>query len=217
MSSIKIIRLGYVLILLNIPDLFAEQKDSLSYFPLVPGTVKTYDSNHGEVTVKTLQDSGESRFISVFKVSFVNSKEYLLKTNEGVFCQNRSTKALLKSDNFYYEPLMPTFLFPVEAGKRWDWEGSKVSGGKQLKVKLTVEIIGEDSVSVPAGDFICIKLNRQLECEDGSKEFFTQWLAPGVGVVKAEGKMEGTGITGFVQKLFGAGNLNMKLKSLKNI
>ena len=68
-----------------------------------------------------------------------------------------------------------------------------------LGTKLVVDseyrdwrVVGNETISTPAGVFDCVKLEGFLSFKDGitsvepSKEYITMWLARGVGIVRYE-------------------------------
>jgi hypothetical protein len=65
----------------------------------------------------------------------------------------------LRSGDTEYSPFYPAFQFPLETGKKWSgrvtYEGG---GGITLTHQVTVEVIGWERVTVPAGTFDAIKI-----------------------------------------------------------
>ena len=96
-------------------------------------------------------------------------------------------------------------------GKKWTWEGFEIADGDTGRLTITGEALGEELVTTPIGEFNCLKIKLNIESEHGSKNTVTEWLAPGIGVVKFHAALEGTGLTAFLQDIFGLDELTFDL------
>ena len=54
----------------------------------------------------------------------------------------------------------------------------------------------------------------KIVSEHGSKNTVTEWLAPGIGVVKFHALLEGKGLTAFLQDLLGLDELTFDLNGV---
>lgn len=59
------------------------------------------------------------------------------------------------------------------------WEGRVFQGGTE-----TVTFKGEETVSVPAGQFQALLIEHHLRYDNGKEDFLRYWYAPNVGMVK---------------------------------
>jgi len=187
-----------------------------NYYPLVVGSEWKYDTNRGEMKIKIIAGEEKNTVVSVWEVSGVTSKEYFFETDKGIMCTGREMYILFLGDSYKYSPALPRFSFPLYPGKKWKWKGKKhKSENEVINAELQAEVYKKEKVSVTAGSFDCIKVRINISDDEKSKEDFNQWLAPGVGMVKGEGVIAGSGILGFLSKLFGGGRILMELKSYK--
>jgi hypothetical protein len=76
--------------------------------------------------------------------------------------------------------------FPIKVGDKWDFEYSR--NGPVTGQKGTTTVLGEEEVSVPAGKFKAVKLERVIIAQDGKALdkplVITVWFAKGIGRVK---------------------------------
>jgi len=116
----------------------------------------------------------------------------------------------------YPEPVLRLPL-PLQVGKKWAWEGFEIVDGDTGRLMIRGEALGEEVVITPVGEFNCLKIQLKIDSEQGSKNTVTEWLAPGVGVVKFHALLEGTGLTAFLQDIFGLDELTFDLTSFEEI
>lgn len=89
-------------------------------------------------------------------------------------------------------PFYPNFSFPLWIGKTWagkvDFSSSK-GAGDQLTAKLTARVVGWESVTVPAGNFLALKIEMKGQYQGMQLHFSwplwgeiedTVWYAPEV-------------------------------------
>lgn len=74
-------------------------------------------------------------------------------------------------------PPQPLFMWPMEAGRRWEHRGTYEDRSGQRQVIDTFTISGPELVEVPAGRFETMKVVREGAAGD-SDEY---WFAPAVG------------------------------------
>ena len=76
------------------------------------------------------------------------------------------------------------FPLPAAVGDRWDYDADY--GLTQVHHSGSIEAI--ESIQVPAGEFVCVKV-RTIGKTDGAIVLeWTSWYAPGVGLVREEAK-----------------------------
>ena len=83
----------------------------------------------------------------------------------------------------------PTYDFPLTAGKSWSTRVYAVNpvNGKRARVRVDGDVVGTEQVSVPAGSFDTIKIQRRVYAGDfeGPRSethiVETEWYAPALG------------------------------------
>jgi hypothetical protein len=71
---------------------------------------------------------------------------------------------------------------PLVAGAKWNWSGKNVT---QSEMTEETQVIGPETVTVPAGTFRAIKMVSKV-AEGPALKTITTWYADGVGMVKTE-------------------------------
>ena len=87
-----------------------------------------------------------------------------------------------------YTPFLKEYVFPLDAGKKWDGSADKMlfSNGKHAKFFLTGEVVAFEKVTVPAGTFDAYKVNIVLDATGTDEDaqigntVETYWYAPSV-------------------------------------
>lgn len=74
-------------------------------------------------------------------------------------------------------PPQPLFMWPMEAGRRWEHRGTYEDRSGQREVVDTFTILGPEVVEVPAGRFEAMKVVREGAAGDADE----YWFAPEVG------------------------------------
>jgi hypothetical protein len=77
------------------------------------------------------------------------------------------------------------------------------------------EVLGQEKVFTPYGEFDCVKIRQHVKSENGSDNILTEWFAPNVGLVKSHTILEGSGITGFIQNVLGYDEVTFELAAVK--
>lgn len=181
----------------------AEEAISLrEHFPLGEGLAWRYDSNLGEVR-SSVAVAGDRVTVDSRSPRLDIVQEYLISP-EGLFLTSARSKAFLYSSRRTYHPFLLRFPAAVRIGQSWKWEGKEVVDRKNI-IESRVEgmVEGRETVTVPAGEFDCLKVNVKTVSSDGTVSTSTQWLASGVGIVKAEVGIDAGGFTGFIISLLG--------------
>jgi len=71
------------------------------------------------------------------------------------------------------------YPLPLKEGMAFEYESTKG--------KVRARVVGTEAVEVPAGKFACLVIVREKEA-GGRKKTEKEWMAPGVGMVKAAGE-----------------------------
>ena len=74
--------------------------------------------------------------------------------------------------------------------------------------------MGWEKIMVPAGEFHCLKVTFTSVSDDGTTSSSTQWLARGVGIVKADIAVDAGGLTGFIIALLGFDTYQLELTEM---
>jgi hypothetical protein len=203
-----------------LPDTTRVMKESLlpdttaDYFPLSEGNEWIYKSNLGKYVITVKKGNLPDEYIYISKVKGTKTEAFLVVGSSAIVCRKQKTRIYLYKEESSYKPYLIRYLLPIKKGKKFSWNGTKIRGRKNIISELTGEIDAEKhTVEVPAGEFECLKLHTSYICDDGTQQYFTQWLAPDVGIVKMESKMAGKkiGVLGQMQKIFKINSMDMEL------
>ena len=74
-------------------------------------------------------------------------------------------------------PPQPWFMWPLEVGRRWEYQGRYEDQERQEQVRESYTVLGVEQVQVPAGTFWAFKVGR--EGAGGSSDQY--WYAPDIG------------------------------------
>ncbi len=193
----------------------AEETISLrEHFPLEDGFSWRYDSNLGEVNTsvaikgdRIIVDS-RSRRLDIIQV-------YLLSP-EGVLLTSAHSDTFLFSSTRTYHPFLLRFPAEIRIGQTWEWEGKEVVERKSIiKSRVRGSVQGKEKITVPAGEFDCLKVKVTTWSDDGTVSISTQWLASGVGIVKAEVGIDAGGLSGMIIALLGFDTYFLELVEMR--
>ncbi|HJZ90194.1 MAG TPA: hypothetical protein VKE40_04935 [Gemmataceae bacterium] len=153
------------------------------YYPTTVGTRLVYDLDNGDselaLRIVAVEEKGAEKVVTV---------EQRGATRWLAFEQISISEKGLREVEHFGQVSEPWYLlkFPIKAGDKWDVEWSQKPGidGK----KGTVTVIDEEEVTVPAGKFKAVKVERVYTEENGKaldKPFkVSVWFAKGIGRVK---------------------------------
>ena len=150
----------------------SQATDGVLYHPVTTGARWVYrwtgegrPAAHEVRVVTTVEKDDEAWFITVArKEEQVDLTEQTLRVSRGGL-----TRVAIGGDKLT-EPL-PLFTLPPRPGERWE------SGANTTSVR------GVERVRVPAGSFDAVRVERYMPLS-GTDIYFTDWYAPGTGVVK---------------------------------
>jgi hypothetical protein len=185
------------LLLAFVPFLAAMVAHADPLLPTAEGTTWEYVSTESltgappvrsVVTVrvgKQLFDGKEVAKFDTLSNNVVSKTELLSVDANGVACLARSGK---DGKIAKLNPPEPIIASPLKVGASWELE-SEVMG---IKMHQHFSVVGEENVTVPAGDFRAF----HLQCEDSSLMSIKldRWFAPGTGVVKETTVVRGPGM-----------------------
>ncbi len=172
------------------------------HFPLEENLGWRYNSNLGEVKSTVIVENerltidSRSRRLDIVQ-------NYILAP-EGVFLTSAESRAFLYFSRRTYHPYFLRFPAEIPIGRTWEWKGKEVMDRKKIVESRAQGVIeGREKVTVPAGEFDCLRVTVETVSDDGTVSSSTQWLAPRVGIVKAEVEIEAGGISGLLISLLG--------------
>lgn len=183
----------------------------LDHFPLKNGLRWKYDSNLGEVVSWMVLTGKRCTLIS--RAPHLKIKQELLLSKEGVLMTGGESKIYFFTTRRVYRPPLLRFPIPLAVGRSWSWQGKEIVNGKPMNCKMDGVMEGRETIRVPAGEFHCLKVKVTTVSDDGTSSS-TQWLAPGVGVVKAVIEIDAGGLTGFLMRLLGLDEFRLELKEM---
>jgi DUF3108-like len=189
-----------------------EEISIIDHFPLVDGLKWKYESNMGEV-VSWVTVTGD-QYTVTSESSPLDIKQVFRLTPEGLILIEAEMDTWLTSDRRTYLPSLLRFPLSVTVGEEWLWEGKEVLDDDIINSVVKGKIIGWDNITVPAGTYRCLNVLITTTSDDGTTTSSTQWLAPGIGIVKAEIAVDAGGFSGFVIALLGFDTYNLELEEI---
>ena len=159
-------------------------KPAADYFPLRVGDSWTYrnTADDSQYTLKVLAEEPDSSGVTRYQVELRAGAIVLKlfsKTDQWVLLHaERYTEH--EGLEAKYEPPKNYLPNPLKPGFKWSWNGHDYT---QSEVSEKSEVIGFESVTVPAGKFKAMKVVSQVT---GGSALMTKtyWYAEGVGLVK---------------------------------
>jgi len=191
-----------------------EKQFGFEYFPLNTDVSYLYDSNAGD-TEAGVNPNGKE-LVLTYDAGSISYEQQFFKGEDGIYLTRTESSAFLffGTKVTYPEPVLRLPL-PLQVGKKWKWEGFEIVDGDTGRLTIEGEALAEEIVTTPVGEFSCLKIQLKIESEIGSKNTVTEWLAPGIGVVKFHALLEGTGLTAFLQDLLGLDELTFDLTGVE--
>ena len=184
-------------------------------FPLRDGLTWRYETNLGE-TVSWMTVTGGGCLV-VSESPHLTVRQFLRVTDEAVLLLEGESETLVTRDRRIYRPPMLRLPLRVRVGQCWSWEGEEIlKDGEVMRSRVEGMIEGEETVRVPAGEFSCLRVKMTTNSSDGTESSSTQWLAPGVGVVKGAVEIKPGGFTGFIIRLLGMDRFTLELKEMSS-
>ena len=184
----------------------------LDHFPLVDGLKWRYESNMGEVT-SWVTVTGD-QYTVTSESSPLDIKQVFRLTPEGLILIEAEMDTWLTSDRRTYLPSLLRFPLTVTVGEEWIWEGKELVDDDIINSVVKGKIVGWESITVPAGTYRCLNVLITTTSDDGTTTSSTQWLAPGVGIVRADIAVDAGGFSGFIITILGFDTYNLELAEI---
>ncbi len=185
------------------------------YFPFDTEKIYHFDSNVGDTQAEF--KSFEDGVILTFDAPNMEYRQTLVKETNGVFLKRTEVNAFIffGNDIRYVEPVL-RIPIPLKEGASWEWHALETEDEDTTKLVIRGEVLGTEKIFTKLGEFDCVKIRQHVKSENGSDNTLTEWFAPKVGLVKSHAVLEGTGITGFIQSIFGYDEVTFELVAVEN-
>ena len=158
------------------------------YFPTTEGARRVYETRQGDSTTEhTEVVTRVERKDGAFRVTVGQPVEGEVRVTGTL---EVSAKGVFRVANAAGELPAPVPLVKPSArpGDTWTWEREGPAGFGPVTTKYTAG--PEEEVTVPAGKFRARRVEQETELK-GRVTKYTQWYAPGVGLVKSVGTSGG--------------------------
>jgi hypothetical protein len=190
------------------------------FLPYLAGTRFYYMSSFGEIKTE-ISKHGNMLFIrnSGDKLTY---DQDLFMTGSGLRLNRvyQKFKVMLfitkEATTTYKDPLLrfpPRFTI----GTTWSSNTVEYAQGDSATICLTGRVVGEETITVAAGKFTTLKIETVFSHPHGSESKVTDWIAPGIGIVKTAIHMSGDGLTGIIRNVLGYSDIVFELKKWEKI
>lgn len=188
----------------------------ISHYPvsnsLFPENMRyLYNSNMGDSECYS-ERSGKQLSIIIISPD-VDYTQQLLEKPDGLYLTAVETSALFSSNTTTYNEPVMRYPDMLEVGYEWTFEGYEIVDDERNGMTLRSRIEALESITTEAGTFECYKISSSFKAEDGSHQQITEWIKPGIGIIKFHAHIESTGFIGFLQDLLGYSEVEFTLKS----
>lgn len=190
-SKSKLLFLGLVVFLaLSCSDLFFFRSTE-DYFPLVQGSEWKYLTGNDTIYVQVAGDTS----IAGLRATVVNvdfSPQFYYKERTQVRKFYRHTKSQGGTEYLLEQRYRLLYVFPLVKGNSWreTFQDTIVIQGTDTVHyyhRLEAVVTQLEDVATPAGSFSqCYRLDftEEIRDPDTTVRYYSEWLAPGVGIVK---------------------------------
>jgi len=175
------------------------------YFPFNIHSKWKYKSNLGVVTVSIKATDNDKIIKRVFN-GLASYIEFYSWDDKGIYCFKKE----IRNKTYTYLPRTLSYQYPLTNGKTWEYSGTETSGKKKVHSSLKAYVEGDETITVPAGKFLCKKIRFEYHDDRGTEFIYHQWLNKDVGMIQTLGKIKGKGVFGAFARL-GGGKFMYKL------
>lgn len=208
---------------LDSANIFTTQKEQKVYnsFDYQPAENITliYDSDFGETASRIeITDEGYLDINENDDFRYVQQMKY---GDDGIYLLNADQQVdlfLFISKKITTDYPIPVLQLPklLTINQEWIWEGFKVENEDTIDVRTVGKLIGEESITVPAGTFNALRIQFEIETSDGENSIISQWMVRNVGRVKMDISIDGNGFIGTMISLLGYDEIEFNLKEIKH-
>ncbi|MGD8781701.1 MAG: hypothetical protein PVH88_22385 [Ignavibacteria bacterium] len=172
------------------------------YFPFNTQTHYTFESNFGEID-SFLECAGDE-IKATYESSGIFYQQSYISKPDGIYVTNTKNEILFFGNDVKFSE--PVLRFPrnLHKGLNWEWEGFEVVNNEDT-VSLSVRgnVVGTETIITELGEFNCLKIESTFTEYGNKTNYLTEWLAPNVGIVKAQAILKGDGFTAMLQEFLG--------------
>uniref|UniRef100_A0A7C4GDB6 DUF3108 domain-containing protein n=1 Tax=candidate division WOR-3 bacterium TaxID=2052148 RepID=A0A7C4GDB6_UNCW3 len=162
------------------------------YFPLVPGSEWRYAVGNDTVTVTVDTAPAVAANRACTRLYRNLAAEYWVKSRTEVLRLYTRIEILPQGEDTIEHRFGRVYELPLVEGATWQvpFKDTLVFLGTDTifySHSLTGRVAAIEDVTVPAGEYTdCyrIELAEEIICRDTTRSQWTEWLAPGVGIVK---------------------------------
>ncbi len=214
-TALYFITLGQDLAHLSISTSSNDSYSVEKYFPLDTEVNYLFDTNFGDVEA-FMEWKDEEIFIT-YETSGIFYQQSYISKSDGIYVTSSKNEILFFGNDVKYSE--PVLRFPknLKQGMTWAWDGFEIVNEEDT-VSLSVKgkVVGYETVSTELGDLSCVKI-ESIFTEYGTKtNYLTEWLAPQIGIVKAEAVLKGDGFAAWLQEFLGFDQLYFDLIEINN-
>lgn len=191
----------------------------LDFIPLNTTAIYLYDSDFGDS--KFTIDKKGNNYTWTFTGDDFHYVQDLIINEKGLFVKRTEQKIdvilwITKEGEYTYDRPLLRLPFPITIGEKWKWEGKQFNEDNlEQDVWVTGEVIGKETIEVPAGKFETVKVRTLLKTSGDTKNRITEWYSKNTGLVKMLIQIEGGGMMGFLRDLLGYGEIVFELQKIK--
>jgi hypothetical protein len=161
------------------------------YFPLDVGNRWVYKTDReGDMRVEIVDcektEWGEGYGFKVMLNNKITQKKYYSKKDNGIVAY-RGILAEGNSEGFIFNPPLAWLSYPLFSGKQWSQRLKQEDKGEEypavFDVEISGEVLGKEFVRVPAGRFLCYKVEIKEKFNDHIVCLIL-WYSQDIGMVK---------------------------------
>lgn len=190
------------------------------YLPYIAGTRLYYSGNLGDIKTE-VTGQGNMLYIRNDGEKFKYDQDFSL-TDHGLRLQRVYQKIkvmafITKEATTTYKTPLLRFPWDIAIGKSWNGTTLEYSHGDTATTVLNGSVVGEETITVSAGTFKTLKVITVFSHPNGAESRVTDWICPGIGIIKSRLQMSGDGLTGFIRNVLGYSEILFELKKWEKI
>ena len=190
------------------------------YVPYLPGTRLFYQSSFGAIKTE-ITSRGNMLYIRNDGEKFTYNQDYYL-TRSGlklgkVYQKLRVMGFITKEQTSTYKTPMLRYQSPCPIGKVWNASTIEYVKDDSLQTVMSVVESKEESVTVQAGTFSALKVSTVFAHAGGDQSKVTDWIVPGIGIVKTIIDISGDGLMGIMRSVLGYSEISFELQKWEKI
>ena len=189
-----------------------ENNSEKEYFPLDTRKQLYFDSPIGEAKVFITQSPTEKIFC--IESSLAAYRQFLIEKSDGIYLTSIEREMLFFDSKATFSQPMLYIPFPLRLEQKWESTALEFENGDTLDVIMRGTVIGRETIENEFGTFNCL-IVETVTIEGGSDiTKMTEWLAPNLGVVKAEITFKSKSIGTILTEFFGINKITYILTGI---